>query len=403
MRRTLFWFIILISIAHALVHTFEFSLPAVEEFIALDFHLVKRDMGWMATVWRVPYGLGAIFAALLVNKLGARRMLTLYLFGCGLSCLAVGMYSGSEAWPVFLCMLMMGLFASIYHPAGLTLLAAETTPETRTHALGIHGVFGSIGIGAAPLLCGLLLSINFDWQEYYFLLAFLGITFGTLFLFQIRPKKVTSVSTEKTYDSSLETAADQSDWKAFAWLSVLSVTQGMVYAGVMSFLPRSIGLWEPEGTDSPETLARYTTSVVLLLGCVGQYAAGRFGREEKLEWQLAIITFLNILLLIWMALSSGVMIPISACAFAIIHFMHQPLYNSLIARYIAPHRRSLAYGLSFALGMGMGSMGAIISGYLQVPSYAYFALAGVATISTMVSFYLCILAFRNRPENRTIG
>jgi hypothetical protein len=45
--------------------------------------------------------------------------------------------------------------------------------------------------------------------------------------------------------------------------------------------------------------------------------------------------------------------------------MHQPLYNSLVAKYVPRGRRSLAYGLSFTAGFGVGSVGSAFAGKIR--------------------------------------
>ena len=45
--------------------------------------------------------------------------------------------------------------------------------------------------------------------------------------------------------------------------------------------------------------------------------------------------------------------------------MHQPLYNSMLAKYVPRRLRSTCFGLSFTLGFGVGSFGTVIAGYAK--------------------------------------
>ena len=204
--------ILLTSCAHALVHVFELALPSVELRIA-DFYGIDKTMtGLLSTCWRFPWGLGALGAGWLVDRLGAERMLTVFLLGCGICCVLV-----SFAFPLpvmFLLMLLMGTFASIYHPAGLTLISHVTTLDNRPQALGIHGIFGSAGIGGAPFLAAILLAIGFTWQQYYLVLAAVGIGLGLVFVRRLR----------QDHDScEPQAAAEQAsaDWTSFTILTLL--------------------------------------------------------------------------------------------------------------------------------------------------------------------------------------
>ena len=103
-----------------MVHMFEHALPAVEQMIGTEFGASKAMTGSLGTVWRLPFGLGAMLAGLLTDRWGSKRMLIVYLLGCSVT--AVGVWWAPTWGILFGMMFAMGTFASIYHPAGLTLL-----------------------------------------------------------------------------------------------------------------------------------------------------------------------------------------------------------------------------------------------------------------------------------------
>ena len=61
------------------------------------------------------------------------------------------------------------------------------------------------------------------------------------------------------------------------------------------------------------------------------------------------------LFLAWMAVAEGSTRVLAAGLFALVHFMNQPVYNSLIANYTPRKWRSLCYGFSFMTSFGVGS------------------------------------------------
>jgi hypothetical protein len=159
----------------------------------------------------------------------------------------------------------------------------------------------------------------------------------------------------------------------------------------MSFLPRYLSEAELTSWDSQ---GNFLTAGVLLLGCVGQALAGSFARPHILERQLAMITYGNVPFLVWMATAEGWQRPAAAGLLAMIHFMHQPIYNSLIAKYTPRHRRSVCYGFSFAMGLGLGSFGAGFAGSSQSDLFVYGSLAAISTTAGL----LCtILWLGHRP------
>ena len=142
------------------------------------------------------------------------------------------------------------------------------------------------------------------------------------------------------------------------------------------------------GGDDDLIRSSYFMSGALMLGCVGQYLAGKFARIDRLEKQLITITYANVPLLILMALAEGEWKFIAAGLFSLIHFMFQPIYNSLIPKYTPESRRSLCYGYNFVIGFGIGGLGAPLAGKIDDLVYTYYILAGVAMVSATIGIIL---------------
>ena len=185
--------------------------------------------------------------------------------------------------------------------------------------------------------------------------------------------------------------------------------QGFVYAAVFSFLPRylseapewslrtevvnQVQVEQSDSGDDAETSGYTSTGMwwampVLLRGCVGQFLAGRWARPAWLEKQLVAVIVLNIPFLLWMSVADGMFRVWAAAGFALVHFMHQPIYNSLIAQYTPLARRSICYGFSFAAGLGLGSVGALFAGSSPSDRITYLTLGGTAGLAALVALEL---------------
>ncbi len=396
MLRATLYLVLFVSSAHALVHVYELSLPSVEqqiasEYFGTDLASGKAMTGRLSNVWRLMWGFGAIVAGLLVDRFGARRLLAIYLLGCAGACALAATASTQSS--LFFAMIAMGAFASIYHPAGLSLISHETTAANRPQALGLHGIFGSAGISSAPLLAGLLLAASFSWRQIYWVLLVPGAVLGLVFVWQalrhplIESRRMSGAAKDGTTKSDDE--QDHVDWTSFFTLTAMASVQGFIYSALMSFLPRylseaagSFGFAEGDGN--------FLAAGVLFAGCGGKAIAGRFANSSILEKQLAWITFGNIPFLVWMAFAGTWDRVPAAGLLALVHFMHQPIYNSLIAKYSPRHRRSLCYGFSFAMGLGLGSFGARFAGAFQSDSIVYGTLAVVAGLGCLICLVLCV-------------
>jgi MFS transporter, FSR family, fosmidomycin resistance protein len=396
MDRLTWRLVLLVSLAHAMVHVYELSFTGVEQDIAAEYfpdnaQRGKERTGMLATTWRLPFGFGALLAGWLVDRFGSRRMLTLYLIGCSFACLA-SWYS-QPLGLLSLAMFSMGAFASIYHPAGLALISLATTPANRAHALGIHGIFGSLGISGAPFLVGLFLLFDFNWRTYYLALTLPGLLLAIPFFLLARSEPSGAAATLPADGSS--DPADRNLWGSFLALTLLATLQGFVYASVMSFLKRYLSGWGGEEIEYAAGVGGFLTAGVLVVGCIGQYVGGRMAHPARFEAQLTWITLANAPCLFWMAVATGPYRVAAAACFSVVHFMYQPIYNSLIAKYTSRRRRSVCYGFSFAMGFGFGGWGATFTGFVHEQFVAFSVLACVSVTAAVVGAGLWS---RHRPS-----
>jgi MFS family permease len=363
----------------------------------------KETTGILATSFRLPFGLLAILTGWIVDRFGSRRMLCVYLFGCAATAIAMARVDSLE--PLFFLMPLMGTFASIYHPAGLALISNQTPAPQRPRALAIHGVFGSAGIGGAPFVAGMLFDSHVSWQTYYALLAIPGFILAAWFLLRLSDG---AHSHHPPRDGSLPPNPDQAQrWNRYLLMLVFGAISGFIYAAFATFLPRYLN---EAGThlfsSDAEAERNYLAGVVLMVGMVGQYLAGRFGRPGRLAETLALVALATMPFLLAMAFArSGTRIAM-AMGFALFHFMTQPLYNALIAEYVPHHRRSFGYGLSFTVAFGIGSLGSAFAGFAERLAGAgrgdtlnYLVLAALATLSSAVVWATPRIALGHDPQS----
>src|SRR6185436_17391463 len=115
----------------------------------------------------------------LADRIGARMLLIVSMGGMGVAALGASGVSGGA--PLALCLGFLGLCASAYHPAGMSLIS-RTIPA-RGRALGINGIFGNLAIASTPFVTAKLCA-DFGWQGAYgisgFAMCALAIACGFL-------------------------------------------------------------------------------------------------------------------------------------------------------------------------------------------------------------------------------
>lgn len=411
--------VLLVSCCHGLVHIYEHSFASVEQLVGQEFGVGKETTGLIGSCLRLPFGLFALAAGWMADRWGGRRLLLVYVIGCSCASLLAWLSPGLPG--MFLAMFLLGTFAGIYHPAGVGWIAHHTQPENRPLALGYHGILGSAGIAAGPFLAGLVLQTGVSWRSYYLVLGLVGGVLAWVLAIslprheqeealcgpsprgssssprvRIAPElPVEGIEGEVENSTPASWAPPADSWASFWILSLMTSLAGMVYAAITTFLPRYLDEtgWMV-GTIQAASMRNYQTGLVLLLGVVGQYTAGRIGRPGRLEILIALAFGLACPCVVWMGFAEGWARVVAAGLFAVLFFAHQPLYNSAVAKYIVGRRRGLAYGLSFTLGFGVGSLGPAVAGQIQRDEILYPFLGGLLALAAFLAGWLW---WRHRP------
>lgn len=406
--------ILLVSAAHALVHLLEQSIASVEQVICVDFSLTLEQSGLLGSALRLPYGIGAFFAGLMADRFGEKRILVLYLAGAALT--SGSFWLSDSSGMVYSQLFVLGAFASMYHPAGLALLANQTTPAERARALGIHGVFGSLGIASAPFLAGLMLSIwQDDWKAYYVLLGLLsgGLALGVWLLLKpvVHEYEVRTPNTDLAAVTGLAKPI-RFQPGPYTALVIGTALGGTVYGGVLHFLPRylkeagALSVLERFSgySISDAALGNYAAALALVCGAFGQWLAGAMARPKSVPVLLSIVYAGNIPMLIWMTMATGTSRLVAACLWAFVHFMNQPLYNSLLPEFLPRNRRSVGFGFSNMMGFGVGAFGPPLVAQFDERfadyTLSYLMLAGLAFVAAVLPLLLLSKSFAVREYDQ---
>jgi MFS family permease len=344
--------------AHGLVHFYEGVLPPLIPLLLAEFNTDYFHMGIIVSVFSYAFGLGSLPAGILADKFGPRRLVTLFLFGAGLFCVAI--WPVGSLWSYGLLMGLVGACCSTYHPASNTLISIGVREKGK--AFGIHGIAGSLGVALAPILSAGLGSAM-GWRTPHVIYGILGIAIGVYSLSIPRPPKP-----QKTIGGSGKGEKPNMGTTILSLVVFfMSATAlGLTYKGIMTFLPVYMG----ESVHlsflkmNAVTLGGTVATLALLSGAVGQYVAGRLVDVYAAEKLYLIAILVGTVFVFIMAAGSGIVIVLAAVVYAFFYFSTQPLQNYMISRYLPRHRQGFGYGLHFFLSFGIGSTAAVICGWI---------------------------------------
>lgn len=383
----------LTTTSHFLVHLFEGVLPPLIPLLIMEFSTDYFHLGLVVTIFSYAFGIGSLPSGFLADKVGPRRLITLFLFGAGI--LAIAVWQAGTLVHYGILMGGLGLFCSTYHPASNTLISLGVRQKGK--AFGIHGIAGSLGVASVPLISAWI-GAALGWRAPHVLYGLIGIIAGIYSLTIPRyPGRQQKTAEEKKGARTFFVSYMN---LAFFFLSAMAL--GLTYKGIMTFLPAYMGESIHIAGLRPDKVALGGTvaTIALLSGAVGQYAAGRAVDRIQAERLYLGAIILGGIFVFLMAAASNLVIVFAAMMYAFFYFSCQPMQNYLLSTYLPRHRHGLGYGIHFSITFGIGSTAAAVCGYLADHfglQSVFYAMAGCFALSAAMAAILLFRVNRTRP------
>ena len=344
--------------SHSLVHMYEGVLPPLIPLLVSEFSTDYFHLGIVVTVFSYAFGLGSLPAGYLSDRVGPRRLITLYLFGAGFFSVCILPVGSLLTYGIL--MGLIGLFCSTFHPASNTLISHGIREKGR--AFGINGIAGSLGIAIVPALSAWIGSA-IVWKAPHVIFGLLGIGLGFFSMTIPRwPVRKGSVGVGKESEAGLSKISYLNLIVFFTSAAVL----GLTYKGIMTFLPTYMGQNVHLSFFKLDTVAIGGTiaTIALLSGAVGQYVAGRLVDSYKPERLYLGAVFFGTIFVFLMAKGLNIFLVVSAIFYSFFYFSTQPIQNYLLTQYLPENRQGIGFGIHFFLTFGVGSTAAAVCGYL---------------------------------------
>ncbi|MFB6092455.1 MAG: MFS transporter [Haloquadratum sp.] len=422
----------LVMLAHGMVHTYELSIPIFVSIWLTEFEVLSlgvatvevtaATLGLVVTAGYGLFGVGSLPGGVLVDRIGSRRLIVVCLFGMAGSFVLLGL--APNLLVVLLALLLWGAAASVYHPAGLTLLS--TGVEDRGTGFAYHGIAGNVGTGLGPLFTAVLL-LFVDWTLVAVVLAVPAFAAGA-YAIRARFDETAAVDEASGSDAAARTAGVDSLAAlgvesrrlfagAFALVFVVVMASGLYYRGVLTFLPNLLesfpgfdpvplaSLLPPAVADAlgvrpdsgralnPE---RYFYSGLLIVGVFGQYLGGKLTDRVPVEYGIVGgFGLLALIAVVFLPAANAGLAPllvvgaVLGCAL----FVVQPIYQATVAEYTPAGLRGLSYGFTYLGVFGVGALGGTIAGAIltyATPTVLFAVLAGFGAVAAGVGVVLIL-------------
>jgi len=404
------------GISHAIVHTYELSIPILVAIWLVEFPVSTATVGLIVSVGYALFGIGALPGGILADRLGSRTLIVGCLAGMGLSFLLLSVAPGILT--IAIALAAWGIAASVYHPSGLSLIS--TGVDNRGSAFAYHGMAGNIGIAFGPLLTAVLL-LSFDWRMVTRLLVLptvIAIGYALTTDFDETAAVSADGGTEQPASEAEEMSVSKfiTDSRAlfttgFALAMVIVMMNGLFYRGMLTFLPDVLDRFLPPITDFVQlfdpnspiaeefTLSSYLYAALLTIGIGGQYVGGKVSDRIPSTTGLAVVFGALVVVTISFvpAARGGVAtLLVVSGLLGFLLFALQPLYQATIADHSPPGDRGLSYGYTYLMSFGIGAAGAAIAGFLLSVVTADGTFLALAVFPALGSLFAIALSRRDR-------
>ncbi|AEH36703.1 MFS transporter [Halopiger xanaduensis] len=383
---------------HALVHWFETSIPIFLVVWLNEFDVGVALFGLIVALGYAPFGAGALPGGILADRYGPKRLILCCLGGMSVAFLLLSV--GTSIYAVAVGLILWGVAASVYHPAGLSLIS--TGVAERGTVFAWHGIAGNVGIALGPFVAATLL-IVLEWRLVVALLAIpglLAVLYGLTAEFD--PTAAVDGDVEAGADEALSLSELLTNSRtlfasAFALIFVIVAFEGLYYRGMLTYLPEILhsapaieALPLPADLEGIEP-SRYIYVGLLVVGMAGQYAGGKLTDRVDPERGLAALfaVFVVLALAFVPVVEMGLGPIVALCGvFGFFLFAIQPFYQDAVAVYTPADTRGLSYGYTYLGEFGIGSASIAVGGFvLEAFSTTGFFLtiAGFALAGTVLS------------------
>jgi MFS family permease len=390
----------LLGLGFGLVGLDRWIIAPLFPFIAQDLNLAEGEIGRLAGILGVLWGVFAIFTGRLSDRIGHRKVLIPAILLFSLMSGFSGVVSGLTA--LILIRALMGAMEGTYCPTSFTAVAAASNPKRRGFNQGLQqSGFALLGLALGPLIATQLMTVVPSWRWVFWIVAIPGFVVGALLFFVLREPKDTQAG-------ALIGATQPSG----SWIQVLKTRNVLVCMfallcamSCVFVLSAMVPVYLINVLQLSAAEMGLVTSAIGFGGFFGQFGwpglSDRFGRKP-----LAILGFVGATLaVLWFARTGAAVMPLFVALFVCSFFClgNIALITGPIATESAP-AGLISSSIGIVVGAGEifgGGVAPYIAGNVAdafgLPSVLNVALVGVA-----LGILVCLFLKETAPRKRAI-
>jgi MFS transporter, FSR family, fosmidomycin resistance protein len=303
----------LISTGHFMSHFYSLTLPPLFPFLKEAFDVSYTELGVMMALVGGATAVSQVPIGFMVDRLGARMVLTIGLIVISLGYGLVGL---APSFGVVLVLVTLAAIGnSVFHPADYAILNSSISPARMGRAFSIHTFAGHLGSAAAPATM-ILLSAVFDWRVALVAVGLFGLVVMAAMATQSNSLHDDAVPQKKKKDGeadgtkSASAAVDAGQKSGLALLFSKPILLFFLFFATLSFTSTGLQAFSVSALvtlhQTPVSSANIALSAYLLCSAGGILLGGeitdRTTRHELIGAVAFLLTALLSLVMAWIDL-----------------------------------------------------------------------------------------------------
>ncbi len=168
-------------------------IPFLSIYLNESIGITFNNVGWIMTAYGLGSVTGSYIGGKLTDRIGYYKVILLSLIFTGINFLWV--MHISEFWGLCLSFFFLITLADMGRPAFFVALSAYSKPENKTRSLTLLRLAINLGMGAGPMIGGLLIG-TVGYHALFYADGFTCLFAALLMMYVLNPKKVKEEDTE---------------------------------------------------------------------------------------------------------------------------------------------------------------------------------------------------------------
>ena len=329
-----------LNLGHFFDHLFILIFATAVLKLAIDWEMSYPDLLPYAAPGMVAFGVGAIPAGWIADKWNRHSMIVVFFIGIGVASIATSL--ATTPMTIGAGLFAIGIFASIYHPVGIAMVVQGRAKTGMP--LALNGVFGNLGVAAAPLLTGALVDL-YDWKLAFVIPGVISISAGVAYwIFAAAGSNESLYPNEGggTKAAGHLSIDRQTMIRVFPIIFFTTAVGGLIFQSTTYTLPK---IFEERlgGLATSITAVGMWAFFVFTMAAFAQLVVGYLVDRHSIRTVFAAVAGIQAILFLVMVELTGAAALIVSLGFMLVVFGQIPINDVLVGRVAKDEWRSRAF------------------------------------------------------------